>query len=165
MLDFFDPPDASCLNTSMKMAYLYDGAGTASAVLLAFPRSDRPVVVENPAGASYVFRPIDKVVYGPSDPKRGDVLFHSKDRLQLVFAEVKLWHVSGWFKEGVKQLKRVVLDFIGAHPDVYGSSEIRRAFLCNPYHSRFAYSHADDIRDFRRETRFVLHPEGSVRIG
>lgn len=165
MLDFFDPPDASCLNTSMKMAYLYDGAGAAPAVLLSSPRSDRPVVVENPAGASYVFRPVDKVVYGPSNPKRGDVLFHSKDRLQLIFAEVKLWHVSGWFKAGVVQLKSVISDFIQSHPLIFASSRIRRAYVCNPYHAKFAYSHADDIRDFRRETRFVLHPEGAVRIG
>ena len=84
MLDFFDPPDALCFNTSLKTAYLYDGAGAAPAVLLASPRSDRPVGVENPTGASYVFRPIDKVVYRPSDPRRGDVFFHSKDRLQLI---------------------------------------------------------------------------------
>ena len=165
MLDFFNPPDAACLNTAMKMAYLYDGIGAAPAVLLAFPRSDRPVVVKNPTGTPYVFRPVDKVVYGPSDPKRGDVLFHSKDRLQLIFAEVKLWRVSGWFKEGAAQLKSVILDFIAAHPDVFNSSRLRRAFLCNPYRPKFAYSHADEIRDFRRTTWFVLYPEGSVLIG
>lgn len=165
MLDFFDPPDALCFNTALKTAYLYDGAGAAPAVLLAYPRSDRPVRVANPTGASYVFRPVDKVVYGPSEPRRGDVFFHSKDRLQLVFAEVKLWHVPGWFKAGVAQLKSVISDFIRSHPLIFDASRIRRAYVCNPYHSRFAYSHADEIRDFRRETRFVLHPEGLVRIG
>lgn len=153
------------MTTNSGRMYLYDGENDAPAVLLEAPTERRPVLVENPTGLSYVFRPVDKVVYGAQDSKRGDVFFHTADKLQLYFAEVKLWHVSGWFKAGVRQLKSVVMDFIGAHPDVYDSSLIRRAFLCNPYRSKFAYSHADEIRDFRRETRFVLHPEGAVRIG
>ena len=165
MIDFFCIPEDQCKATNNGRMYLYDGENDAPAVLLESPTESRPILVENPSGLSYVFRPVDKVVYGPQDPKRGDVFFHTTDKLQLYFAEVKLWHVSGWFKEGVHQLKSVVMDFIGAHPEVYGSSLLRRAFLCNPYHPRFAYSHANEIRDFRRETRFVLHPEGRVQIG
>jgi len=164
MLDFFNPPDAQCVNTSERRMYLYDGSGTSPAVLLATPTNGKPVVVENTSGLSYVFRPVDKVVYGPSDPKRGDVFFHTSDRHQLVFAELKLWHVSGWFKAGVEQLMCVVLDFIATHPSVFEASRIRRAYVCNPYRPGFAYSHAEEIRDFRRETRFALYPEGKVRI-
>lgn len=165
MLDFFCIPEDQCRTTNSGRMYLYDGENDAPAVLLESPTERRPVLVENPTGLSYVFRPVDKVVYGPQDPKRGDVFFHTADKLQLYFAEVKLWHVPGWFKDGVKQLKSVVLDFIGTHPDVYAASTLRRAFLCNPYRSRFAYSHADEIRDFRRDTRFALYPLGAVRIG
>jgi len=91
-------------------------------------------------------------------------MFDFFDRLQLVFAELKLWHVSGWFKAGVEQLRCVVLDFIAAHPAVFESAHIRRAYVCNPYHPRFAFSYAAEIRDFRRETRFVLHPVGVITI-
>lgn len=165
MLDFFCVPENLCKTTNRGRMYLYDGGNDAPAVLLELPTERRPVIVKNPSEFSYVFRPVDKVVYGPQDSKRGDVFFHTTDKLQLYFAEVKLWHVQGWFKEGLSQLKSVVLDFIEAHPDISSASLLRRAFLCNPYHSRFAYSHANEIRDFRRETGFVLYPEGAVRIG
>jgi len=164
MVDFFNPPDAQCVNTSERRMYLYDGGGTTPAVLLATPTDERPVIVENKSGLSYVFRPVDKVIYESSDPKRGDVFFHTVDRLQLVFAELKLWHVPGWFKAGVEQLRCVVLDFIAAHSAVFEASRIRRAYVCNPYHPRFAFSYAAEIRDFRRETRFVLHPVGLITI-
>lgn len=164
MFDFFDPPDAQCMNTSARRMYLYDGSGTTPAVLLITPTGERPVIVENQSGLSYVFRPVDKAVYGSGDSKRSDVFFHTVDRRQLVFAELKLWHVSGWFKEGVGQLKSVVLDFISAHPAVVESSRIRRAYVCNPHHPRFAYSRAEEIRDFHRLTRFALYPEGHVTI-
>lgn len=93
MLDFFNPQDAQCLVTSAKRMYLYDGSGSSPAILSATLLQSHPVVVENPTGLRYVFRPVDKVVYGPTDAKRGDVLIHSVDRLQLVFAELKIWRV------------------------------------------------------------------------
>ena len=165
MLDFFCIPEEACKTTDCGRMYLYDGENETPAVLLESPTENRPVVVENPQRLSYVFRPVDKVVYGPQDSKRGDVFLHTVDRQQLYFVELKFWHVPGWFKDGVAQLKNVILDFIAVHHVVFNSSRLRRAFLCNPYRSKFAYSHADEIRDFRRATRFVLHPEGTVRIG
>ncbi len=164
MHDFFCPPDEKCINTSAVRMYLYDTAENKPVVMSESLLSGRPVVVENPTMQPVVFRPIDKVVYGSDDPRRGDVFLHTKDRIQLYFVELKLWHVAGWFKDGLEQLKNVVLDFISSHRDVFISAVVRRAYICNPYRPRFAYSHAEDIRDFHRMTRFALYPEGCVRI-
>lgn len=164
MRDFFDPSDEQCVQSSALCAYLYDGDGEAPAVLSEVLLPGRPVSVENLELKRYVFRPIDKVVYGPTDPKRGDVLLHTVDRHEVIFAELKLWHVAGWFKVGKEQLKRVVLEFIASHRDVYDGANVRKAYICNPYRMKFAFSYAEDIRDFRRETRFVLYPEGKIRI-
>ena len=80
MPDFFCIPEDQCKTTSNGRMYLYDGENDAPAVLLESPTERRPVFVENPSGLSYVFRPVDKVVYGSQDPKRGDVFFHTADR-------------------------------------------------------------------------------------
>jgi len=164
MPDFFYPADTACTISSARCAYLYDSNGTAPAVLSEQILSGCPVMIDNPGARQYVFRPIDKVVYGPMDGKRGDVFLHTPDRLELIFAELKLWHVPGWFKAGVAQLKCVIRDFISAHRSTLEASRIRKAYVCNPYRAKFAYSYAEEIRDFRRETRFVLYPEGRIRI-
>ena len=165
MLDFFIPPDDQCVKVSAPVSYLYDGEGDAPAIISEVVLRNNPVVVENPGMLMVVFRPIDKGVYGPGDPKRGDVFLHTVDRLRLYFVELKLWRVSGWFKVGVEQLKSVITAFNSMHSDVSRRALVRRAYICNPHRPSFAYSHANEIRDFRRETNFVLYPEGRVKVG
>ena len=165
MRDFFNPPDEQCVNTSAARAYLYDSEDGEPVALSEMILHGRPVVIENPTLQRIVFRPVDKILYGPRDKRRGDVFMHTKDRRQLYFVEMKLWRVSGWFKSGLEQLRNVVLDFLASHGEIVAEALIRRAYICNPYRPRFAFSHAEAIRDFHRETCFVLHPEGSVKVG
>ena len=165
MCDFFSPPDDQCVKTSAGRVYLYDSADENPVVLSESVLHGRPVVVENPTSQAIIFRPIDKVIYGPRDGRRSDVFMHTKDRRQFYFVELKLWHVPGWFKSGLEQLKNVISDFVSLHGELVARAKIRRAYICNPYHPRFAFSRAEAIRDFRRKTCFVLYPEGCVRIG
>lgn len=165
MPDFFALPDDHCFCTVAKRAFLYDSEGVSPAVLSTFPLEGRPVLVENSAGLNYVFRPVDKVVYGPTDPQRCDAFLHTTDRKRLFFVELKLWNMrSGWLKAGVEQLKSVLCDFKASHPLIAASATVRRAYVCNPCHARFRFSVAEEIRDFHRETGYSLYPEGKVSI-
>ncbi len=168
MRDFFTPPDAQCLSTSAVRMYLSDGMGTAPAILSATPQAPqqkRPVVVTNANGKTYVFRPVDKIIYGPKDPRRCDAFLHTKDRTQLIFVELKLWqHASGWIHAGLAQLKNVVDDFNISHREISEKAKIKKAYVCNPYHPSFAYSCAGAMRDFKRCTHFSLFPEGHITI-
>lgn len=164
MPDFFCPPDSDCQIASASKMYLYDGGDESPAVLSAMPTEKLSVSVVNASAVPYVFRPVDKAIYGSSDHRRGDVFFHTINRRHLIFAELKFWHVPGWFKDGIDQLKATIGDFIAAHPDVFEASTLRRAYVCNPYHPRFAHSYAESIRDFHRATRFALYPEGCISL-
>lgn len=164
MIDFFNPPDDQCQITSASKLYLRDGNGDDPADL-SEEKTEHSVDVDNPQRMEVVFRPVDKVLYGPSDSKRADVFMHTTDRSQLYFIELKHRHAPGWFNEAVVQLKSVIGDFTVSHGSVCERAQVRRAYVCNVFHSRFAYSRSEDLRDFRRVTGFFLHPEGCVRIG
>lgn len=161
-MDFLSNHDGNCRTLSALRFNVCDDAAHPMAYL-DLTMASRGCLVVNPNARNIVFRPIDRALYGSNGGRRCDLMLRTVDCSEFCFVELKDWKVSGWFVDGLEQLKNTLADFIASHPNVFQGAKFRSAYVVNMVHG-FSRSHKEVMRNFVRKYHTILRTQQPVRF-